>query len=126
MLSLWVLHLSGLHQSLERSSRQADGRPVDGRGQTLPSLSTISLLDAYRDALSKPNDHAVLESNLPSRLSVAHVDSYDRKKSKASRLYPRKVKAKKCGLPKVRAARAEETHKLKTLIAKGLYQPLAV
>ena len=116
MLSLWLLHLSGLKYS----------RELKGKRPRIPALSTIRLLDAYRDALSKPDDYALVESSLPEQLSAAQVDSYQRKKSKQNRRYPRKVKAKKCGLPTIRAARPEEKRKLKTLISTGIYTTTAV
>ena len=116
MLSLWLLHLAGLRASSELNA----SRP------SVPPLSTVGLLDAFRDALAKPEECPFTDETLDRRLRRAHVDSYHRKGSKRSRRYPRKVKQKKCGSPTIRDARTEEKNKLKTLVATGVYRPIAV
>ena len=46
MLSLWMLHLLGLLESKEHQAARS----------SLPSLSTSALLDAMRDAMSRPDE----------------------------------------------------------------------
>ena len=116
MLSLWMIHLLGLEESLSGNESNSE----------LPSFSTTRLLDAVRDALASPDVCPPHNATLRHRLGEAHLDSYDRRKSKRSRRYPRQNKQKKCGSPVIRAPKREEQTKLKTLTCKGIYQPIAI
>ena len=116
MLLLWMLHLQGVLESTE----------IKAEKPSVPPLSTVRLLDAFRDAMAKPETYPPENESLPHRLRVAHVDSYRRQGSKTSRRYPRQNKQKKCGSPVIRAPKPEEQTKLNTLIRKGLYQPVAI
>lgn len=117
MLSLWMLHLLGL---LESQEIQAAPKP------SLPRLSTVRLLDAFRDAIGRPEECPLECDSLPSLLRRAHLDSYHRKRSKQSRRYPRQNQQKKCGSPKIRRPIREEIIKLNSLIRKGLYQSVTI
>jgi hypothetical protein len=116
LLSLWLVHLSGLEAS----------PAIKAETPRVPSLSTIGLLDAFRDAIAHPNERPFADAALPSQLQAAHIDSYHRKLPKHSRCYPRKHQPDSCGSPVIRPAKHEERTKLESLIRNGLYQPLAV
>lgn len=113
LLVLWLVHLSGLEAS-------ADIKVDKSR------LSTIRLLNAFRDVLAHPNERPFADAALPSQLQTAHIDSYHRKRSKRSRRYPRKYQGKTCGSPVIRPAKHEEKTKLNSLIRNGAYHPLTI
>lgn len=117
MLVLWMLHLLGLRQSQEI---QAEPNP------SLPRLSTARLLDAFRDAIGDPEQRPLEGDSLPSQLRRAHRDSYHRKRSRQSRRYPRQNQQKKCGSPSIRRPLHEEITKLRSLVRKGLHQPVTL
>ena len=102
MLSLWMLHLLGIQESKQYQQKTA-----------LPSLSTIKLIDAFRDAMAIKfySDGAALKF----ALAKAQLDTYQRQKDKRSRRYPRKNEQKKCGSPVIRPPVREEITKLISL-----------
>lgn len=116
MLSLWMLHLLGLLESKERQAVKP----------SLPPLSTSGLLDAVRDAMSRPDEYPLVAESLSQRLQTAHRDNYQRKRPKKSRRYPRQNQQKKCGAPIIRPPKHEEQTKLNTMIRKGIYQAMAI
>ena len=62
MLSLWMLYLMGLLESSELKSDK-------------PSLSTIGLLDAARDAMARAGEYPPEYQSLPHQLQKARLAS---------------------------------------------------
>lgn len=113
LLSLWMLHLLGTFES-KQYQEQAE----------LPSLSTIGLLDAFRDAMTMK--YYPDGESLKSVLANAQLDNYEREKDKQSRRYPRKNQQKKCAAPVIRPPVREEITKLESLAKQGKYNAVAV